>query len=221
MFKLLFAAGLVLLAAAPTPKKLLSWSPPPSTDDDRPVVASAMVTAQGSDYVVTLQFDKAPYGDGCKTRCANATLFIDTDNSKDTGLKLADAKAAETGADISVTIQGVRSLRDETSEPELKVVIKQFNEDATGLDQGNVLAELDARRDRERLTVDGTTVSVLVDANLGNQPAAAKLRAMYHPPDHAAMVGVGPGLAAGGGRKIEVFKGNKLSNPSKATPKER
>ena len=35
------------------------------------------VTPVGS-YAIKIEFNKEPWGDGCKSRCANATLFLDT-----------------------------------------------------------------------------------------------------------------------------------------------
>jgi len=202
------ALALLMLAAAE--KKTISWSPPPSTEDDRPLISSAVVTAEDSNYTLTFTLDKAPYGEACQNHCVNATVFLDTDNSKSTGLKLKDGKAAEAGADLAITLQAVKSSGG-GSRADLRVMVKQFTEDATGFDQATELAELTLLRDEERVRLEGTTVTVRVDANLGNQPAGAKLRVVYHPPDHAALVGLAPGLAA-------PFKGGKRSMPSKSKP---
>ncbi len=209
-----------LLAVTPIFKPTIEWQPPDSTDDDRPLLTKVIVTATGSDYSLKLDFDKGPFGEACRNRCANASLFIDTDNDKRTGVKLQDPNAAENGADLVVVVQGVRELRNEGSAADLKVLVKQFSEDATTLDGANLLTELDPHHDSERVTVSGTKVTVLIDANLGNLPAGKKLRVVYHPPEHGSMVAVTTGLAAPAGR-VELFKGNKLSNPPKSNAKGR
>src|SRR3990167_7923748 len=77
-------AASVAFAEKPT----ISYKAPPSGDDDRPVMTTIVVSPQGTDYAFKLEFNKPPWGEDCKTRCANATLFLDTDNNKSTGLKL-------------------------------------------------------------------------------------------------------------------------------------
>ena len=212
------AVGL-LLAAAPL-KKTISWSPPPSTEDDRPLISSIIASAQDTDYVLTLELDKAPFGEACQNHCVNATVFLDTDNSKGTGLKLKDSKAPEAGADLAIIVQAARAP-GAGARSDLKVRVMQFNEDATSLEQATELTELTLMRDGERVRVEGNTVSVRVDPNLGNQPAGAKMRVVYHPPDHAPLVGMAPGLAAPSSGKLELFKAGKRSKPSKSTSQSR
>lgn len=204
-----------VLAVTPVMKPVIEWQPPESTDDDRPLMSKVIVTASGSDYSLKLEFDKAPFGEACRNRCANATVFIDTDNDKQTGVKLQDATAAENGADLVVVIQGVRELRNESPTGELRILVKQFSEDATSLDGANLLTQLDPRHDSERVTVSGTKVTAVIDANLGNLPAGKKLRVVYHPPEHGPMVAVTGGLLSPAGR-VELFKGGKRSNPAKS-----
>lgn len=211
MFKPL---ALVLVLAAAPEKKTISWSPPATTDDDRPLIVSVVAGPQDTDYALKIELDKPPFGDGCGNHCVNATLFLDTDNSKGTGLKLKDAKAPESGVDLAITLQAGRGL-----EADLKVLVKQFNEEATGVDQTVELGALELKHDAARLRVEGNTVFVLIDANLGNQPVGAKMRVVYHPPDHAALVGVTAGLSAPSSAKLDVFRGTKLSKPSKSPSK--
>ncbi|MCU0700288.1 MAG: hypothetical protein MUC96_27585 [Myxococcaceae bacterium] len=199
-------------------KPAITYKPPPAGEDDRPLITEIVVGTQGTDYALKIEFNKEPWGDGCGTRCANATVFLDTDNNKNTGLKLKDARALENGADVALTIQGLRVYQAASSRSALKVKVRQFSEDSTELDSGRQLAELDPVQDSERVLAQGTSVYLLVDANIGDLPAGPKLRVVYHPPDSKALVGMGVGLSAPGG-KVELFKDGKLSNPVKKAKK--
>lgn len=199
----------VALAVKPT----ISYKAPPSGDDDRPVMTSIVVSPQGTDYAFKLEFNKVPWGDECKTRCANATLFLDTDNNKTTGLKLADPKAAETGTDIVVTIQGAKALKDGVTTSVLRVKVRQYSEDATSVEEGHALAELDPINDSERVLASDTSVYLLIDANMGEQPAGKQLRVIYHPPESKPLIGMAKGLASPSTGRVELFKDGKLTNP--------
>lgn len=199
----------VALAVKPT----ISYKAPPSGDDDRPVMTSIVVSPQGTDYAFKLEFNKVPWGDECKTRCANATLFLDTDNNKTTGLKLADPKAAETGTDIVVTIQGAKALKDGVTTSVLRVKVSQYSEDATSVEEGHSLAELDPINDSERVLASDTSVYLLIDANMGEQPAGKQLRVIYHPPESKPLIGMAKGLASPSTGRVELFKDGKLTNP--------
>src|SRR5258705_87857 len=135
--------------AAAFEKPCIVYKAPPSTEDDRPVATSITVGPQGSDYAFKVDFNKEPWGEACKTRCANATIFLDTDNNKATGLKLPVMEkgkdAPETGADLAVTIQGQREYKDQSSLSTLKIKVKQYSEDATSAEQGTDLVDMDAR----------------------------------------------------------------------------
>lgn len=207
---------LCALLAAPAlagEKPTLVYKSPPRGDDERPVMVSVVVGPQGSDYALKIEFNKEPWGEGCGTRCANATLFLDTDNNKATGLKLSDAKAPETGADLALTVQGTKELSGGVRLPTLKVKVVQYAEDATSVEQGLSLAELDPKVDSERVLAEGTSVYLLIDANIGNLPAGKTLRVVYHPPDSKPLVGTAKGLASPGANRVEIFKDGKLSNP--------
>src|SRR3954463_7749987 len=95
LFFFLLASGAALAAEKPC----ISYKAPPPGEDDRPVATSITVGPQGSDFAFRVDFDKVPWGDACGVRCANTTIFLDTDSDKKTGLKLRDEKAIETGAD--------------------------------------------------------------------------------------------------------------------------
>jgi hypothetical protein len=211
----------VLLAsftAAAGEKPCITYKAPASTDeDDRPVATAITVGPQGSDYAFKIDFNKEPWGESCKTRCANATVFLDTDNNKSTGLKLPqkdDGKdAPETGADLAVTIQGLREYKAESSLSTLKIKVKQYSEEATSADQGTDLVEMDVKRDTERLNAVEKTVYLLVDANVGSLPSNPKIRVIYHPPDAKPLIGYAKGLNAPGAGRVEIFKDGKLTNP--------
>ena len=81
--------GLLLLANAAfaAEKPCITYKAPPPSEDDRPVATAITVGPQGSDYAFKVDFNRAPWGDECGTRCANTTIFLDTDNDKNTGLK--------------------------------------------------------------------------------------------------------------------------------------
>lgn len=213
-----FLSTLISCLAAAGEKPCITYKAPPSQDeDDRPVAIAITVGPQGSDYAFKIDFNKEPWGESCKTRCANATVFLDTDNNKSTGLKLPakdDGKdAPETGADLAVTVQGLREYKAESSLSTLKVKVKQYAEDATSADQGTDLVEMDVRRDAERLNADGKTIYLLVDANVGSLPSNPKIRVIYHPPDAKPLIGYAKGLNAPGANRVEIFKDGKLMNP--------
>lgn len=217
----LFALLLVASGALAREKPTLAYKARPSGGEDRPVITEVVLGPQGSDYAFKIEFDKEPWGETCGARCANATLFLDTDNNKATGLKLKDAKAAETGADLAITIQGVRGLKDGRADSALKVKVVQYAEDATAVEQGAQLVELDQKRDPERMVAQGTSVYLLIDANIGNLPSGAKMRLVYHPPESKPLVGMALGLSAAGAGRIEIFKDGKITNPPAPTRKKK
>ncbi|MBK7860361.1 MAG: hypothetical protein IPJ65_17465 [Archangiaceae bacterium] len=210
--------ALLSLPAAASEKPCITYKAPPSGEEERPVATSITVGPQGSDYAFKVDFNKEPWGEVCKTRCANATIFIDTDNDKRSGLKLAqqDGKdAAETGADLAVTIQGVREYKSDSAASTLKIKVKQYAEDATSAEQGIELVEMDVRRDTERLNPVEKSVYLLIDANVGSLPSSPKIRVIYHPPETKPLVGFAKGLNAPGANRVEIFKDGKLTNPKK------
>jgi hypothetical protein len=206
-FTVLLALALCSAAQA-ADKPTIVFKPVATGEEERPVATEIVVGTQGSDYALRVDFDKSPWGDQCKNRCANATIFLDTDNAKGTGLQL-DKNAAETGADMAVTIQGIREYKESSADVLLKVKVKQFGDNIKSLDEGETLSELDHRRDPERLYVDGSTVYVLIDATSGTLPSASKMRVIYHPPESKPLTGMSKGLLAGGNSKIEIFKQGK------------
>jgi hypothetical protein len=219
MLRALLTASCLFATVAAAEKATITFKAPPPTDEERPLITSVVVSPQGTDYAFKIEFNKAPWGDDCKTRCANATLFLDTDNNKTTGLKLTDPKAAETGADLAVTIQGGKALKEGQNVAVLRVKVMQYAEDATSVEDGHTLAEMDPNNDSERVLASDTSVYLLVDANMGNQPAGKQLRLIYHPPDSKPLVGMAKGLASPQAGRVELFKDGKLSNPVGAKKK--
>ncbi|MFT3706813.1 MAG: hypothetical protein QM817_04020 [Archangium sp.] len=219
MLRALLTASCLVATVAAAEKATITFKAPPPTDEERPLITSVVVSPQGTDYAFKIEFNKAPWGDDCKTRCANATLFLDTDNNKTTGLKLTDPKASETGADLAVTIQGSKALKEGQTVAVLRVKVMQYAEDATSVEDGHTLVEMDPNNDSERVLASETSVYLLVDANMGNQPAGKQLRLIYHPPDSKPLVGMAKGLASPQAGRVELFKDGKLSNPVGAKKK--
>ena len=210
--------------SAASEKPCITYKAPAGEEDDRPVATAITVGPQGSDYAFKVDFNKEPWGEACKNRCANATIFLDTDNDKRTGLKLPSSDkgkdAPETGADLAVIVQGARVYKSESSLSTLKIKVKQFGEDATSADHGTELVEMDVQSDAERLNPVDKTVYLLVDANIGSLPSSPKIRVVYHPPDSKPIVGVAKGLTAPGANRVEIFKEGKLTNPAKKKKKD-
>ncbi len=212
---LLLCLSLVATAALAGEKPCITYKAPPPAEDDRPVATSITVGPQGSDYAFKVDFNRPPWGDECGTRCANTTIFLDTDNDKNTGLKLRDPKSPVTGADLSISIQGQREYKDSSSFSVLRVKVRQYSEEATSVEQGSMLAELDLRRDTERINAAEKTIYLLIDANIGNLPAGPKVRVVYQPPEAKPIIGTAKGLNAPGANRVEIFKEGKLTNPMK------
>ncbi|MBZ4417137.1 hypothetical protein [Myxococcus sp. RHSTA-1-4] len=205
-------------------KPTFRYTAPP--DGERPVIVDATIGPQGSDFAMRLRFDREPWGEACKSRCANATLLLDTDASKQTGLRLPHDAAAN-GADLAIIIQGVREYAEEEGAPSkasLRVKVRQLGGDARSVDEGELLAELNHRQDTERLQVDEKTVYLLVDATSATLPSARKVRVIYHPPGAKAVEATIPGMIGGtGGRGVRLFKGGNWgrardADPGKARP---
>lgn len=194
-------------------KATITYKPAASDEDTRPVLTTIVVSPQGTDYALKLEFDKNPWGDECGTRCANATLFLDTDNNANTGLKLPTPKAAETGSDLVLTIQGVKVIKDGASKAALRIKVSAYAESATAVEDGQLLAELNPVTDADRVLSSDTSLYLLIDANMGSIPAGKQLRAVYHPPDSKPLIGMAKGLASPASGRVELFKDGKLTNP--------
>jgi hypothetical protein len=177
------------------------------------VLTAARIEPQGTDFAFQLEFSKEPWGDTCKNRCANVTLFLDTDNNKKTGLKLSDEKAAETGADLAVTVLGLREYKDNIGRSVIRVKVVQFNSQSSSVESGLILAELAGHTDTERVAAQANSIFLLVDTNAGSAPLGRQMRVVYHPPSSEPVVGFTAGMAAKRSGRFELFKGGKLSNP--------
>lgn len=202
----LLSLALALFATSAMAKDRATFRYTPGMDEERPVVVEAVVGPQGSDFALRLRFQKPPFGQECGTRCANATVLLDTDASTQSGLKLS-SKAPENGADLAIIVQGTRDLSGTTGDHYLRVKVRRLTGDSRTVDEGEPLAELDHRRDPERIHIEGNTVYLLIDA--GNElPSGRKVRVVYHPPGGKALQGTVPGMLSGSASrgKVMIFR---------------
>ncbi|GHG74861.1 hypothetical protein [Comamonas sp. JC664] len=204
---LLLCTLLASTALAAKERSTFRYAAPP--DGERPVIVDATVGPQGSDFAMRLRFDKAPWGEECKSRCANATVLLDTDNSKQTGLRLSQNSPVN-GADVAIVIQGVRDYAKQeggAAQSWLRVKIRALSNGASSVDDGELLAEFNHRQDPERLQVDGETIYLLMDATNATLPSARKARVVYQPPGGKPIQAVIAGMIGGGGGKgVRIFK---------------
>lgn len=193
-------------SVAATPRSTFKYSAP-KEEDQRPVIIDATIGPQGSDFAMRLLFDKEPWGENCKTRCANVTLFLDTDNNTTTGLQLGK-KLPETGADMAVVVQGAREYKGSSSFAVLRVKVRQLTGESTTVDEGEALADLNNHQDPERVQIDANTVYLLIDATGPTLPSARKVRIVYHPPAAKPLVATIDGMLSGGSSSnVRIFRG--------------
>jgi hypothetical protein len=205
---LTLACTLIATASAAAPPRSTFRYAAPKEEDQRPLVIDAIIGPQGSDFAMRLLFDKAPWGESCKTRCANVTLFLDTDNNNTTGLQLGK-KLPETGADMAVVIQGAREYRDTSSVALLRVKVRQLTGESKDVDDGEALADLNNNQDPERVQIDENTVYLLIDATGPTLPSARKVRVIYHPPAAKPLIATIDGMLSGGSSSgnVRIFRG--------------
>jgi hypothetical protein len=204
------AAGLLATSAAAKeapPSATLHYVPPPESVD-RPLPTDISVGPQGSDLLVKLSFNQLPWGEECKNRCANVTLYLDTDNTRATGLQMGDGKP-ETGADMAITVQGAREYKEKSAQVFLRAKVRQLTNEATTLEHGEVIAEFSHLTDPDRLKSDKKDVTLLVDATNLTIPSARTMRLVYHPPADKALEATGKGLLATSNLRPEMFGGGK------------
>ena len=207
MLRPALALGL-LSATVALAKPTLTFKPPAGEEEERPVATEVTVTLQGSDIALKAVFNREPFGDSCRNRCANASFFLDTDNNTATGLQ-AGPKAASTGADLVITVQGVREYKERGSDPFLKVKVRSLDAAARNVDQGQLVVELDNRREAERVQVEENTLYFLFDSTLADLPTGKEMRVVYQPPGRNAVKGMARGMGTGperGGKKIQVLR---------------
>ncbi len=183
---------LALAAEGPT----ITFKPGPDSFDDRPVATQVSVGPQGSNIALELLFDRLPWGDECKNRCANATIFLDTDGNPSTGLKLA-GNLPENGADLAVTVQGAREYTEQVAEPQLRVKVRKLN-GTLSVDDSAVIADFNQRTEADRVQSEDERVFVLLDATSTSLPAGPTMRVIYHPPGSTALTATVPGMRAKG-----------------------
>lgn len=167
---------------------------------------------QGNDYAFKLEFDRPPFGPSCGNRCANATVFLDTDNLKATGLLLEDSAAPENGADLTLTVQGSGAGRETASGAALRVKVTQHPKEGSRVEDGLRVVELDPRIDTERLAVANTSVFILLDADIPAVPTGQSMRVIYHPQGSKALEGMSKGLNAPKSPRDIIFKDGVLPN---------
>jgi hypothetical protein len=199
----LLPLALTLLATSALAKDRATFRHTPSIDEERPVVVDATVGPQGSDFALRLRFQKPPFGQECGTRCANATVLLDTDSSARSGLKLAD-KASENGADLAIIVQGTRDMSGASSDNYLRVKVRRLPDGVRTVDEGELIAELDHRRDSDRVHIEDDTVFLLIDAS-DNLPSSRKVRVVYHPPGGKALQAIIPGMLSGSANRSKVM----------------
>jgi hypothetical protein len=188
------------------------------SDEERPVIVDATIGPQGSDFAMRLRFNRAPWGEACKNRCANATLLLDTDSNKQTGMRLT-GDAPGNGADLAIVIQGVREA-GAPPEAWLRVKVRLLADNARSPDDGELLAELSHRQDEERLHVDESTVYLLVDATSPAIPSARKVRVIYQPPGGKPIQATIPGMIGGTvPRGVRIFKDGNWGRTPNLDPK--
>ncbi|PTL80449.1 hypothetical protein [Vitiosangium sp. GDMCC 1.1324] len=201
----LIPLALTLLATSAMAKDRASFRYTPPMDEERPVVVDATVGPQGSDFALRLRFQKPPFGQDCGSRCANATLLLDTDASLQSGMKLPD-KAAENGADLAIIVQGTRDLSGSTSDHFVRVKVRRLTNEARTVDEGELITELDSRKDPERIHIEGNTVFLLIDGS-NDLPSGRKVRVVYHPPGSKAIQATVPGILSGSANsKVMLFR---------------
>jgi hypothetical protein len=194
------------VAAPPRSTSTFSYTAP-KDESQRPLIVDATIGPQGSDFAMRLRFDKEPWGDACKNRCANATLFLDTDSNTSTGLQLG--KQAETGADMAVIIQGIREYKGTSSTAVLRVKVRQLTSATKSVEDGDALADLTHHQDPERVQLEENTVYLLIDATAPTLPSGRKVRVIYHPPAAKAVQGTIAGMLSGGSSSgVRIFRGN-------------
>lgn len=209
----LLAGSLIALpvAAKEPAATTLHYKPPPDEAAERPVAVEISFAPEGTDLAIHLTYDKLPWGEECKNRCANTTIFFDTDDNRATGLQLG-ADKPETGADLAVTVQGAREYREKSADVFLRARVRLLPDGITTPEHGEVIAELDNRHDPDRLKSEQEKVELLVDATNLSIPSGRTLRIIYHPPADKALEAKGKGLLAGSSLSPAVFEGGKSSS---------
>jgi hypothetical protein len=181
------------LAHASKPSTVLHHKPTLEGPEERPVATEVAVTARDGGFQLVLTFDKPPFGESCKVRCANTTVYLDTDDVRRTGLQVGD-KAAATGADLAVTVQGAREWGEQSAHDLLRVRVRRLSSQAKSLEDGEAIADLQLSQDGDRVQLKDRTLTVRVDASTTDVPAGKKARVVYQPPGTRALTTTIPGL---------------------------
>jgi hypothetical protein len=202
---------LLLIASAAKDVPTLRYLPPIDADEERPVATVVMVKSKGNDFNFEIAFNHEPWGESCKTRCANATFYLDTDGNKATGLQVGE-KSPQTGADLAVTVQGIREYKEVSADTLLRVKVRLLGNGVADLEDGQTLAELDHRHDPERVKAQKNEVSLRIDATDAAIPVGRTVRVVYQPPGASPVVGTFAGISDGTGgpkRPIQILRGKR------------
>lgn len=201
--RLALAAALTLPASS-FANPVFTFKPAP--DEERPVITELRATPQGADLSLEVLFDRAPFGALCGLRCANATVFIDTDDNPKTGVQFGK-NAPETGAELAVVLQGTNDYRTGDGEPYFRVKVRELPNGARALADDAPVLDLDHRKDKARVQVDAETAFVLVDASATGVKWGKKLRLVYHPPARLPVSGKAAGFTTKKGGQVEIIGG--------------
>ncbi len=205
---LTLACTLIASTSAAAPPRSTFRYTAPKDEEERPVIVDALIAPQGSDFAMRLLFDKEPWGEQCKNHCANATLLLDTDDNRTTGIQLGK-NLPETGADMAVIIQGVREYKGTSSNALLRVKVRQLTGESKSVEDGEALADLNNHQDPERIQLDESTVYLLIDATGPTLPSARKVRVIYHPPAAKPLQATIAGMLSGGSSSgVRIFRGS-------------
>jgi hypothetical protein len=215
-----FACSAALVAspsAIAAEPPIIVYKPTAEITDTRPYITQITAGAQRTDLAFIIDFNKEPYGEGCGHHCANATVFVDTDDNPNTGLRVPTPSAPESGADLVFTIQGFKEPRRAQVEGRylMRVRLVHYAAEATSVDHGTTVGELTPVTDPERVRGDGRAVFLLLDGNMPSLSVGPKMRVIYHPMDSDALVGQAKGIKAPGTEKVELFIDGKIGSPSR------
>mgnify|MGYP001563561068 CR=1 FL=1 len=215
---LAFVIGIVASTLFGAEKPSIVHGAAQSSQGERPEIAQVIAGIQGNDLGLILDFNRSPWGSGCEPVCANATIFVDTDDDPSTGLGLELTGAPENGADLTLTIQGIEAPQGDRAQrtSTLRIKVTLYSGHEISVDRGSLIAELSAAQDVDRLRTSDRSVFALIDTNIAGLTFAKRMRLIYHPPGVPAIVGYARGFGDRNGKPVELFKDGKLSYPVRA-----
>jgi hypothetical protein len=84
------------------------------------------------------------------------------------------------------------------------VKVRRLTDGVRTVEEGELIAELDHRRDSDRIHIEDDTVFLLIDAS-DNLPSSRKVRVVYHPPGTKALQATIPGMLSGSANRSKVM----------------